>query len=145
MRCSKPRTWTHAIFCANFGSNVTGLRECRSLWCGGCYTSAQIPNFHISGERFGEESEDDHDRIESGWGTKKEEGNRFKVGRNGDDLLVSFECDYCVFGKLYNRLPDESAAGDVHVMACIRRILLAIPLYWFYIKVFFQNHHFILD
>ena len=103
MRCSKRQTWTqHAIFCANCGTNnVTGLRECRSLWCGSSYTSAPTPNFHNRGEKFGEENENDHDWMDSGWGVKKEEGNRFKFGRNGDDLLLSFECDYCVFGKLY--------------------------------------------
>ena len=62
--------------------------------------------------------------MDSGWGPRKEEGNRFKIGRNGDDLLVSFECDYCVFLKLYARLPNEDTQVDCHIMACIRRILL---------------------
>ena len=62
--------------------------------------------------------------MDSGWGVRKEERDRFRVGRNGDDLLVSFECDYCVFVKLYSRLPDDATQADTHIMACIRRIQL---------------------
>jgi hypothetical protein len=62
--CSKRRTWTHAIFCANFGCNVTGSGIFRTLWCGGCYTSALTPDLYVTGnmsERATEE--EDQDRI----------------------------------------------------------------------------------
>ena len=38
---------------------------------------------------------------------------------------MSFECDYCVFGKLFDHEPDISRnEQDAYVMACIRRIIL---------------------
>jgi hypothetical protein len=39
-------------------------------------------------------------------------------------LMVSFECDFCVFTKLHNRLPSKELEQDKLAMACIRRINL---------------------
>ena len=50
---------------------------------------------------------DDEDRIRSGWKPWKGEATRFREARNGDDLLLSFECKTCIFSKLYRRLPFE--------------------------------------
>ena len=50
---------------------------------------------------------DDEDRIMSGWiPRKKSDVGRFTSARNGDNLMVPFECDFCVFGKLlFDRAP----------------------------------------
>jgi len=45
-------------------------------------------------------------------------------GRNGDHLLVPFECDRCIFLKLRHILPDISKPSDKLLMACIRRMNL---------------------
>ena len=45
--------------------------------------------------------EGDDDRLRSGWIVKRVDNRRFCVARDGDDLLVSFECDWCIFGKVY--------------------------------------------
>jgi hypothetical protein len=57
----------------------------------------------------------------SSWGRKKRRQDMFKVGRQGDDLMVQFECDWCVFGKMKNKRPDPKRGPDVLLMACIRR------------------------
>ena len=62
--------------------------------------------------------------MESGWTRRKEVVGRFRTGSDGDDLLVSFECDDCIFGKLYRRRPNPNCDKDVYAMACIRRINL---------------------
>ena len=51
---------------------------------------------------------------------------KFHTARDGDDLLVSFECDFCIFSKLYRRLPYEMEGSDTDefAMACIRRVVL---------------------
>jgi hypothetical protein len=70
---------------------------------------------------------DDEDRIRSGWKPRRGHDKKFTVARDGDDLLVSFECDVCIFSKLYRRLPMSSALhkeSDEFAMACIRRITL---------------------
>jgi hypothetical protein len=97
----KERTWTRAIFCANFGCNVTGLGISRKLWCRKCYTSAPSPEFVVGGIEPARLNDEDEDRLSSGWARRPEDSTRFRSGRDGDDLMVSFECDECVFGKLF--------------------------------------------
>ena len=75
------------------------------------------------------EEDDDNDRLLSGWNPTKKDPDRFKVGRNGDDLLVSFECDLCIFRKLYRRNPNllpgtHASDTDNFAMTCIRRVNL---------------------
>ena len=38
--------------------------------------------------------------------------------------MISFECDFCVFGKLTRRVPDLERSSDVELMGCIRRVIL---------------------
>ena len=58
------------------------------------------------------------------WRRKKRDVDAFKKARRGDDLMVQFECDWCVFAKLKKKLPDLTIATDVLLMACIRRATL---------------------
>jgi hypothetical protein len=66
----------------------------------------------------------DEDRLTSGWSIRKRDSNRFSTARNGDDLLVSFECDVCIFRKLFARDSDPQNTRDEFALACIRRINL---------------------
>ena len=70
------------------------------------------------------EEVDDEDRILSGWVPRKSDVGRFTSARNGDNLMVPFECDFCVFGKLFEHVPSETNEKDVFAMACIRRVIL---------------------
>lgn len=68
---------------------------------------------------------DDEDRILSGWKPRKTDVGRFTSARNGDDLMVPFECDMCVFGKLFDHEPDiVGSEKDAFAMHCIRRVIL---------------------
>lgn len=53
------------------------------------------------GEGLGED--DEGDRLER---KCKEDLSRFHCARNGDDLMIQFECDYCIFRKI-SRLWNE--------------------------------------
>ena len=69
--------------------------------------------------------EEDEDRILSGWKPRKADVGRFVSGRDGDDLLEPFDCDHCVFGKLFGRDSDVSRfLKDTFAMGCIRRVIL---------------------
>jgi hypothetical protein len=57
----------------------------------------------------------------SSWGRKKRSQDKFKIGRQGDALMVQFECDWCIFGKMRNKRPDPKLQLDILLMACIRR------------------------
>jgi hypothetical protein len=67
---------------------------------------------------------DDEDRILSGWKPRKTDAGRFTSARDGDDLMVPFECDICVFGNLFDHEPDVIAnEKDAFAMHCIRRVI----------------------
>jgi hypothetical protein len=50
--------------------------------------------------------------------------NEYPVGRDGDHLLVPFECDLCIFRKLKHQETWANSNQDNLLMACIRRISL---------------------
>jgi hypothetical protein len=78
----------------------------------------------VAGAEEGLLEEDADERLKLGWRKRKGDERRFHEARNGDDLMVQFECDFCVFLKLYLRRPVDSSPSDQLAMACIRRIIL---------------------
>jgi hypothetical protein len=89
---------------------------------------SEAVTFHIA-QREGEAinptgSDDDEDRMNSVWRRKKRNLDAFKKARQGDDLMVQFECNWCVFGKLKRRSPKPASPTDVLLMACMRRATL---------------------
>ena len=94
------------------------------MWCGKCYTSSRDHLFHISDPENLYTEAGNEDRLNSGWKPRSGDKNRFSEARDGDDLLVAFECDVCVFSKVTGRLPNEGIEKDTFLMSCIRRIIL---------------------
>ena len=95
------------------------------MWCGKCYTSDQTSNFHVADPENLFSEEGDEDRLMAGWNVKSSDKNRYSEARDGDDLLVPFECDFCVFCKITGRVfkPDTLTSDD-QLMTCIRRVVL---------------------
>jgi hypothetical protein len=99
------------------------LLQHRRMWCPGCYIPSLLVTFHIA-TREGEVTDptgnkDHEDRMTSVWRQKPRDQNAFKKARKGDNLMVQFECDWCVFGKLNGCLPDPTNVTDILLMACI--------------------------
>jgi hypothetical protein len=99
--------------------------RCCQMWCGGCYTSNRSVQFHVK-SRVKEEEERENDpllqqRLRSAWGKKHRKSDDFLVARDGDHLLVPFECDLCIFRKLRDCNPDQECLQDTLLAACIRR------------------------
>ena len=128
-------TWTRGIFCANFVLSVSGWNPCRGTWCGGCYTTNPRLGFHIYDfHSRGSATRDpkgrlngvlnDEDRLGSLWKTKERDGIAFCQARPGDHLLVTFQCDLCIFRKLRGQEPIASNPIDENLLACIRRVNL---------------------
>ena len=84
------------------------------MWCADCYTP------HVS-DRFPIAKPTDNSGFE--WRSVKDK-NKFKHAREGDHLLVSFECDLCIFRNLTGRNPLRSSPKDDLLMCCIRRMNL---------------------
>lgn len=98
-------------FCANFGAQVGRNPPCNSVWCGDCYTPLADDKFHINVPI-------DSSGFE--W-IKQSDVNRFKVGRNDDHLVCSFQCDECVFYMVKGRPPHKEIIKDRLLQVCIRR------------------------
>ena len=59
------------------------------------------------------------------WSTKHRPTSDYKHGRDGDNLMVPFECDLCLFRKLRNgETPIPEAPQDLILLNAIRRINL---------------------
>ncbi len=53
-----------------------------------------------------------------------EDTQRFLVGRDGDNLLTPFQCDYCHFANLMGREPIADLAPNVQLLKCVCRVNL---------------------
>ena len=93
------------------------------MWCGSCYYhSYDEPDFLVATGDDGRNVRNNEDRITSGW--TKSEVFRFCLANDGDDLLVSFECNFYIFGKLFDHKPRSSNKRGKFALACIRSINL---------------------
>jgi hypothetical protein len=58
------------------------------------------------------------------WGKKQRPVDDLLVARNGDHMMVPFECDLCIFRKLRGQTPASANHPDDLLLACIRRMNL---------------------
>ena len=61
------------------------------------------------------------DRLTQAWKKLHQKPNSFLHGRDGDHLMVPFECDLCIFRKLKGHNPGLKNETDSLLLACIRR------------------------
>ena len=54
----------------------------------------------ILAQKSQEKSEKDRTRLQKVWKHAHRKSNEHKYARNGDHLMVPFECDRCIFWKL---------------------------------------------
>ena len=94
------------------------------MWCGNCHTSNDGPVFYVSDEENLYCAEGDEDRLMAGWKPRASDHRKYSEARDGDDLMTSFECDFCVFSKISGRIPNPDSEKDTHLMCCIRRVIL---------------------
>ena len=59
-------------------------------------------------------NDDDADRMANVWRADPGDSNKFHQARMGDHMMVAFECDLCVFRKLYKRNPIRTREEAVH-------------------------------
>ena len=112
--CTKPIAKGVGIFCANFYLRRAGWRACRKVWCDGCYAIPMTSPFPI---RQAEDNEG-YDQTLAG------DGQRFRVGRNGDPLMCPFQCDICHFRNIQKRDMIPGNRKGKLLLQCIWRALL---------------------
>lgn len=101
------------------------------MWCGACYTSNQEYNFFI--KRLDKDrppiNKGEEDQVEGSlqenWGQRHKPLTDYMQARDGDNLMVPFECDWCIFRKLRRgQSPLLDSDTDRYLLAAIRRINL---------------------
>jgi len=111
--CGKIRKQMNELFCANFAHSRDCWRPCNSVWCGSCYTQHPLDHF----PRLTPTDE-------SGFEWRPESDlQRYTQARDGDHLLLPFQCDLCVFRNLTCRNPHANSPDDF-LLCCIRRVNL---------------------
>ena len=83
------------------------------MWCGSCYQYERDIDFHIA------EPMNDEGVV---W-KRKEDKERFMVGRDGDMLMSPFQCDWCWFINLKGRTPVDGKLSDDNLLTYIRRLI----------------------
>jgi hypothetical protein len=96
------------------------------MWCGRCYTSPTSTDFYIKKLQPTTSGDDlqDVDRLEGSWGNRTQAETDFRQARDGDHLMVPFECDMCVFRKLRRGNAQTSEEEDQLLKDCIRQVIL---------------------
>ena len=84
------------------------------MWCGACYLKAPSDNFYIN-KPVDEDGIPMYERVEDEW--------RYTQGIDGAHVIVTFQCDLCIFRTLFNRDPIQ-LEGDRHSLSIIRRMNL---------------------
>ena len=102
---------------------VSTSKECQNTR-GSCYLSANDADFFIATGDNPRAVSGDEDKLLSGWAPRKSKESRFHMARDGDNLLMSFECDFCIFAKLFDHEPQTNCGKNQFAMACIWRINL---------------------
>jgi hypothetical protein len=111
-------------FLRKFFKDQLQFKECRSAWCGKCYTSNSDLNFFVK-TTPGFQDDRDGDRLQQVWGKRQVSPTAFLEGRDVDHLIIPFECDLCIFWKLKGREPNALGSDqDKRLLVCIRRINL---------------------
>jgi hypothetical protein len=125
----------HSMWC--FATLRNGSSSCHSMWCGSCYTSAEGIGFYVRqdprlvravvGEGVDRSAVGgvDEDCLGNYWSTSKPGEKAFHYARNGDHLLVAFECALCVFSKIRpGERPDLTNERNTLLLAAIKRVNL---------------------
>jgi hypothetical protein len=99
------------IFCTNFCSNCGDFKACKKVWCGKCYIVSIGDPFPIQAPV----DEDGFENIVAG------DEDRFKRGRNGNNLMTPFQCDKCQFINMQKMNPSLTSQKDQYLMKLIRR------------------------
>jgi hypothetical protein len=96
-----------------------------SVWCGKFYTSNKEVEFVVNSLVPEVGNEADESRLQAVWNTRRQSKTEFHYARNGDHLMVPFDCDFCIFAKLSGSSGRAvNTDKDALMLACIRRAYL---------------------
>ena len=106
------------VICANFGRRRFRNWTCQGAWHGECYKEKDGCDFPylVANDLDGSLI---NDNVMSG-----DDERRFREGRDGDSMMVPFQCNTCHFLNIQGRMPDREDKYDSLLLTCIRRVSL---------------------
>jgi hypothetical protein len=124
--CWKQLEWTRGLLCANYSGRCGPWSPCKSACCAKCYTSRNELGFFMaeSPENY---ADPEHEiAMDAKWRRKQKiRSELYMIARRGDHLMLSFECDLCIFRKLRDQhQTDPQSQVDTCLMLTIRRMNL---------------------
>ena len=91
---------------------------CQGVYHAGCYRQHKHDSYPVLGALDLDDSiMDDSKMVE-------DDPERFQVARDGDHMMVPFQCDTCQFMNVQKRLPCPGNTQDELLMKCLRRVIL---------------------
>jgi hypothetical protein len=92
-----------------------GRGKCLGAWHGSCYTQSSKDNFPVWARQMDEDEMVDDEQMEI------EDPLRFREARDGEHLMVTFQCDDCHFENCKLRPPRKNSLQDAVGLLGIRR------------------------
>ena len=116
--CGGPLPQFCGITCANFGLRTRGISTCQGAFHAKCYRQSADDSFPAL------RMKDLDDCLVDESDPHFEDEDRFRTARDGDDLMVPFQCDDCHFENITGRMPTQWSHRDALLLTCIRRATL---------------------
>ena len=102
------------VICGNFGhERIQGYR-CSGVYYAKCYRQYDDNRFPVLGDDNVDDSLMGVNDLEP------DDPQRFKEARNGDHMMLPFQCDMCYFINIHHRLPIAGNSGDDLLIKIIR-------------------------
>lgn len=117
-KCNGKVTKLSGVICGNFGVPRFGSWCCNGVWHAQCYVQSEKDKFPVLSAIDLDGSLVDDATME------EDDREKFKVARDGDHMLVPFQCDICQFLNIHNRFPIKGNHADDLLLICIRRVIL---------------------
>ena len=101
--CKKLCQFSKGLFYHNNGTSREGLENCKGVRCGTFYSQEGVMLcFHIA------EPMNNEGVVLN----RNENKNRFSEGREGNILILLFQCDWCWFINLKGSTPEDDTRVD---------------------------------
>ena len=119
--CAKTLTWTQGVFCAKFYRSRRGFPACHHAACRKCYTSDPMVTFHVHHHQHAgaELHPRDLERLMTAWGKNHCQPNNYLEARQGENLMIPFECNLCTFWQVKNQNPRHQSPPYQLLLACL--------------------------
>ena len=93
-------------------------KMCQSVYHAGCYSKHKRDVYPVLAIKDLDDSLVDNNKMDN------DSPEQFEIARNGDHMMIPFQCNTCQFMNIRKHLPIPGNAKDESLMVCLRLVLL---------------------